>query len=439
MRVPKVALARVPAPVVAVTPPPLVTVTAGGWLKAPSTFGQLLVYLLAAWGTITFLLLILSLFTFYTKYIAMALFLVVTGATLQEMWKLLRSRQLVLIRKDVPILWGFVRLIAWDPVEGVLILQNKNVGFSDDDLQDGRGGVRFIYPILGEELALRVPLEVQTLRFRDENVMTREYLSVTIKGTMKWRIVDIKKFYLLVSRELRETDDHNERVKITPTTRPLSSGDENAESMIGQLLRAAIEWMRILAEEQTRIVVSHASSGLLIADQLSQDFTPQSSGKPRTEAAPDASKQGARGEWGGAADGLAAAIHDTIANRLEGFGIAVDDVSLQEIKLPQEVIDECINACKAYYYPVRAQRQASFKGAEMQAQADVMGREAFATREIVGAAPAFGVADFLSKFLNERLAPAGNVSAIAAVTTIAAASAVLPTKALPSNETIASN
>ena len=37
----------------------------------------------------------------------------------------------VLTVKDVPLLWGFVRLLAWDPIEGVLILQNKSVVFSD--------------------------------------------------------------------------------------------------------------------------------------------------------------------------------------------------------------------------------------------------------------------------------------------------------------------
>ncbi|HTK77028.1 MAG TPA: SPFH domain-containing protein, partial [Gemmataceae bacterium] len=370
----------------------------GGFPQPPSTFGQMSLYLLVVWAAVGILAVVVSLFSIYTKILAAVVFLAATVAVGEQVWKLMRARQRVLTEKDVPILWGFVRLIAWDPIEGILILSNKSVGFSDDNLADGRGGVRFLYPILGEELALRVPLEVQTLRFADENVLTREYLSVTIRGTMKWRIVNIEKFYLLVSRELRSTTDRNDRVTLSPSTRPAESGDSPSEPTIVRLLNAAIEWMRVLAEEQTRFVVSRARSGLLIADQLSQELvTP---GHSPGGAQADTQSAGA---WGGAADGLASAIHETIARRLEGFGIAVEDVSLQEIKLPDEVVRECVVACKSFYYPVRARREAAFDGAKLQAQVDAIGKEAVATREVVGAAPAFGVADFISAYLNKRL------------------------------------
>ena len=399
--------------------------------RAPQNFGEMLLYLLGTWALIGIICLIASFFSIYAKIVALLFFLVATGAAVDQLWKLLRARQRVLVDKDVSLLWGFVRLIAWDPIEGVLILQNKNVGFSDDNLQDGRGGVRFMYPILGEELALRVPLEVQTLRFRDENVMTREYLSVTISGTMKWRIVNIQKFYLLVSRELRSTTDHNDRVIISPSTRPVSSGDPAGGGTISRLLIAAIEWIRILVEEQTRIVVSRSNSGLLIADRLSQEFGVSNASLSDATHAGAANHGPKAGEWGGAADGLAGLIHDTIAKRLEAFGIAVTDVSLQEIKLPDEVLQECIKAAKAYYYPLLAHRQASFKGADLQAQADVLGREALATREIVHAAPAFGVADFVSKFLNQRLPSAAGTNVAMA---IAAQAALLPTPTIPVRE-----
>ena len=52
------------------------------------------------------------------------------------------------------------------PTEGVLILKNKNIDFVDDNPDDG-GGIRIIYPLLGEEVALRIPLEIQTLPFAD--------------------------------------------------------------------------------------------------------------------------------------------------------------------------------------------------------------------------------------------------------------------------------
>ena len=374
-------------------------------LKPPATVGQLTLYLVGAWLVIGIVCGLLALFSIYLAVAGLILSTASTAVVGHQIWSLIRARQRVLVKKNVPLLWGFVRLIAWDPVEGVLILRNKSVEFCDDNLEDGRGGVRFLYSILGEELALRAPLEVQTLGFCDEKVLTREYLSVTVRGTMKWRIVDIRKFYLLVSRELRSTTNHNDRETVSPSTRPVITGDESAESAIRRLLRAAIGWMQVLVEEETRAVVSRARSGLLIADRLSQELFTQVYEHPEAESHASTVAQGEMVQRGGAVDGLAAAILDTIARRLEAYGIAVEDVSLQEIKLPDEIMRECIEACRAYYMPTIAKRTASFTLEQLQAQADVIGREAVATREVVAAAPAFTLPDFLSSYLQKRLSP----------------------------------
>ncbi len=391
---------------------------AARFLQVPSTFGHLVAFLMAGWLTIAVLVFILSWFSDILKYVGLFLFLVATCAVVQQIWKLLRARQLVLEQKEVSLLWGFVHLIAWDPIQGVLVLKNKSVSFSDDDLQDGQGGVRFIYPVLGEELALRVPLEVQTLRFSDKDILTREYLSVSVRGTMKWRIVDIRKFYLLVSRELRSTSDT--RGAVTLTQRPDDPRAGNATS----LLDSAAEWLRIIAEEQTRTVVSRAQSGLLIADRLSQELPDMKSSSDlhslSNDIAVPVAQRRSSTEWGGATEGLASAIHDTIAQRLEGYGIAVDDVSLQEIRLPEEIVQECIAAAKSYYIPMRAEREAavrySNKQAELRAEVELLGKEAVSTREVVGAAPAFTLTDFLSQYLNRKMgAPAAAVDPMAGV------------------------
>lgn len=383
-------------------------------LQVPKTFSHLLVFLLIGWATFSIVMFILSWFSEVMKWLSLLLFLAASVAVVQQVWKLMRARQLVLEKKDVPLLWGFVRLIAWDPIQGVLVLKNKSVSFSDDNLNDGEGGVRLLFPILGEELALRVPLEVQTLRFSDSNILTQEYLSVSIRGTMKWRIVDIRKFYLFVSRELRSTGDTG-RLAVSLTGPAASPNHTEA------LMTSAIEWMRILAEEQTRMVVSRAKSGLLIADRLSHELPEMNPTSIPFHSPTGPASRPDPSQWGGATEGLASAIHDTIAQRLEGYGIAVDDVSLQEIKLPEEIVNECIAAAKAYYTPVRAQREASEKYANAQAalkaEVDVLGKEAVGTERIVGAAPAFALSDFLVKFLNQRLSNVGqpgNTDALAA-------------------------
>lgn len=388
--------------------------------EVPATFSQLLLYLGAGWATFAVLAMLVGIFS---MILAGVLLLAITLVAGWQVWLILSARQRVLTSKNVPLLWNAIRLIAWDPVEGVLILRNKAVSFCDDNLEDAAGGVRLVYSILGEELALRAPLEVQTLSFRDEYVLTREYLSVTIRGTMKWRIADLRKFYLLVSRELRSTTNQNDRESISPSTRAVTTGDAGADPAIRQLLRAAISWMQVLVEEETRSVVSRARSGLLIADKLSQELFPHSFERSHPEVGSEPGDT--TSNTTGAADGLAGAIHDTIARRLESYGIAVEDVSLQEIKLPDEVMRECVEACKSYYLPTIAKRKAAFIKENLQAEAEVIGREAVATRQVVGSAPAFTLPDFLSQYLQKRFTGTGAISALGADANTAAAAALL--------------
>lgn len=363
------------------------------------------------------------------SYVALLLFLILTAATVQQVYLLTRARQRVLVDKDVPLLWGFVRLIAWDPIEGVLFLQNKSLGFADDNLHDGRGGVQFMYPILGEELALRVPLEVQTLEFCDEKVLTREYLSVTVIGTVKWRIVDIRKFYLLVSRELRTTSDTTRPGAMGYTSpgssAPMIANEQAAASSIRARMNLAIMWLRVLAEEQTRMVVSRVGSGLLIADRLATELPELKAAtqdRSLLSALAASPPQAATPEWNGAADGLARSIYETLGARVTPYGIMIEEVSLRELRLPDDVVQQCVNAAKTAYLPLVAQREAAaevaVKRAKLAAEVELLGKEAVATRQIVGAAPAYALADFLNEFVKRGLAP----HAAASLATTAAAS-----------------
>lgn len=405
------------------------------WLKIPATFGELLGYIVGSWAAFAVVLFFLSLFSTLLSYLSLGLFLISTFATIQQIYLLMRARQRVLVEKDTPLLWGFVRLIAWDPIEGVLFLQNKSLGFADDNLHDGQGGVRFIYPIFGDELALRVPLEVQTLQFADEKVLTREYLSVTVMGTLKWRITDIRKFYLLVSRELRTTADHANPEAAGYTSEgkrpPAIANERVAASSIRERINLAIMWLRVLTEEQTRMVISRVSSGLLIADRLATEVP-----EIKAAAAQDRSLLTALAastpragdpEWTGAADGLARTIYDALTARVAPYGIHIEEVSLREIRLPEEIVQECVAAAKTAYLPLVSQRNAAariaVKRAELATEVELLGREAVAAREIVSNAPAYGLADFLSQFLKSGLATPGVLGLASAAT---AASAALP-------------
>jgi regulator of protease activity HflC (stomatin/prohibitin superfamily) len=376
-----------------------------GIFSVPSTFGEILIYLLGTWGIAGVMALVAWAINVYAGLFGFLLFAATTVVVARTIWELLGARRDVMAKKDVSLMWGFMRLVAWDPVEGVLFLKNKALGFYDDRLDDAGGGVKFIYPVFGDELALRVPLEVQTLHFEDNDVLTKEYLSVTIRGSIKWRINDIRKFYLLISRELRLTTNLN----------PGVSQQASATSVVviepkplDGMVQSAIEWLRVLAKEQTRIIVSHMKSGLLIADKLSAEL-PEMKGEGAREQTLADVRTGPPTGWSGGVDGLQDAIYDTLVERTASYGIVIEDVSLQEIQLPLEIVKQCIEACKLAYLPLISQRKASARHEELKAEADVIGADAVATKEVLGAAPSFTLVDFLGNFLNNRVAGEGGV------------------------------
>jgi regulator of protease activity HflC (stomatin/prohibitin superfamily) len=286
-------------------------------------------------------------------------------------------------------------------------LKNKAVHFHDDNLDDG-GGIRFLYPLLGEELALRVPLEVQTLQFADQNVLTREYFRLNIRGTMKWRIVDIRSFYLTVSRQLRKTTDDADEQEQAATQQFLPPGDQDPRETRKQLLRSSIEWLRVIAEAETRDVISRISCGLLLAERVSTAI-PELAGseEARREAANGDARTLAPAPIGGfefsnATEGLGAQIHRSISEKLQPYGIAVEDVALQEVGLPEQILEECINACRTAYLPLVNQRKATGDRAKLQAQVDLLGRDYVGTREVVSVAKA-RLPDFIETFMKGRL------------------------------------
>ena len=309
------------------------------WLtQTPTSFRDFFSLIAMGWALVAVVSAVMILIGGWLGWVGLLLLLLATAAALHQCWLLVHARQRVLGTKDLPLFWGLIRMIAWDPTEGVLILRNKQVHFSDDDLHDGNGGVRFLYSILGEELALRVPLEVQTLQFSDDNILTREYLSLRVRGSVKWRIHDIRKFYLLVSRELRSTGELNPKGKpATPATH-VSVGDEHAQGTLNRLVRSAVEWLRGLAEEQTRITFSRVSSGLLIANRITEQL-PEVKGL--TEPHRDAPE-----EFAGTTASLASQLMTALAERVADYGILVQDISLEEVQFPAAILDQASKPAK---------------------------------------------------------------------------------------------
>jgi regulator of protease activity HflC (stomatin/prohibitin superfamily) len=379
--------------------------------------------LLIAWAALAVLSLFAALLSNVLLVLALFCFLPGSAFLGYHVIDILLAKGRVLDKHEVPLLFGFLKLVAWDPTEGVLFLKNKAVSFVDDNLYDG-GGIKLIYPVMGEELVLRAPLETQSLDFADEKVITREYLALTVRGTMKWRITDLERFYLLVSRELHFASDRGthgvesravpDRVLLPDKTGRTALQDARLASRraASHKCESAEEWLRWIAEEQTRTIVSNISTGLLVAEQIASDLPSEMQHQVHGQVInPIPIIPSATTNYRSATDGLAAAIHDTVRERVYQYGIEVDDVSLQEVQLPAEIHQQCVEACKATYFPLIAQKKAMGRKMELQAEADVIGAATLGAREVASVSPAYALSDFLSEFIGKNAAFAGAAAA----------------------------
>lgn len=380
-----------------------------------SGIARVLILLFVAWAIlILFCLLVMAVMPAGT---ALGVMLLVAGSGLVFglMLQLLLAKQRALAEKDVPILFGFARIVAWDPTEGVLILKDKAVSHIDDDVRDG-GGIRVIYPVLGEELALCVPLEPQSLVFEDCNVLTREYLPLLVRGTIKWKVADLMKFYHEVSREVHSAADHNAHRgkgaaygQAGPAGWPEKGrgadprGARVAQRAARQKYEVANEWLRWVAEEETRKIVSGVSAGLLVAEQVASELMPEAPKVAEGRVSnPIALLPSAGAGYRSATEGLAADIHRIVLGKAVEYGIEVREVSLQEVRLPPAIYEKCVEACRSAYATLIGEREAAVRKAKLQAEAEVLGVEAVAAREVVRHAPAFTIADFLVQFLGHN-------------------------------------
>jgi regulator of protease activity HflC (stomatin/prohibitin superfamily) len=308
-----------------------------------------------------------------------ATLLLVLG-TVYALWLLVQlvlAKGKVLGAQEVPLWNGFTKLVSWNPNEGVLFLKNKQIDFVDNNPHDG-GGIRVIYQLLGEELALRVPLEIQTLSFTDTEVLTREYMPLSIQGALYWKVIDLRLFYLLISKEVHSASD-----KGTHSIRATGGRPQ---------FEVAEYWLRSMAEEKTRTIVSRVGTGLLIADQLASDLPKALPGVGTLLGVDPQSSVGYRS----ATDSLASTIKAELEASVREYGLEIHRVALQEVKLPAEIYAAAVGACKSAYLPLKAQAEAVARKLQLQAEVDVIGKDAVGMKEIAASIPALAFQEFLS-------------------------------------------
>ena len=121
-------------------------------------------------------------------------------------FQLFAAKQRAIAGKSVPLLFGFARLITWEQNEGLILLRDKRIAELIYGPKSG-GGLRIIYPVLGEELRAQVPLTLQLTWFKDERVLTRESIQLAVKVALWWEVHDLEAYFYRIDREVHAGED----------------------------------------------------------------------------------------------------------------------------------------------------------------------------------------------------------------------------------------
>jgi len=295
----------------------------------------------------------------------LTLSLAVSGLFLTATIKLLFAKQRAIAGRQISILFGLAKLIVWEQNEGLLMLKNKKVWNQIYGPAAG-GGLKIIYPVLGEEVRIRVPLTVQLTWFSDQRVLTRDAVQLSVKTAIWWDIQNLERFFYKIDSEVHSTQsDH------LVTGRETVTADRTAR---GHLAVAEI-WVKTLTESCLRKLISETSTFLIVSKQASQGLPAEmirSGSEPTVIATPDL---------------IAGKLREELSERITSYGLNIDRIELQEVQLPpriQTAVDEVwISATQ----PRRSENEAAALRNHLKVLADVLGKDAAGLMQIVDKLP----------------------------------------------------
>jgi hypothetical protein len=151
-----------------------------------------------------------------------------------------------------------------------------------------------------------------------------------------------------------------------------------------------------MAEEKTRTVVSRIGTGLLISDQLVADLP-----KALPAGIPYITSPESSTGYRSASEGLASAIKAEFESSVREYGLEIHRVALQEVKLPPAIYAAAVEACTSAYLPLKAQAEALEIKLKLQAEADVIGKDAAGMKAIAANIPALAIQEFLAPLFLE--------------------------------------
>lgn len=288
-------------------------------------------------------------------------------------------------RKSIDCFWGFVRLILWEQNEGLMFLNNKRTDYFVYGNRIG-GGVRLIYPWLGQEMRLRVPLTEQQTDFRDDNVLTHESILVKIRVSIRWKVVDIERYFYVMG----------ERVAVRGEL-----GKSIVEDQEGDKPEIAQRWILTDVESSLRTLVSNLSVSSLI------------SLNPVCYLTADSRISSLNGSSG--STGSAQTMHSELADKLRSasmakvakYGLHIETIEIQEVALLPEIQGAINRIYTMSLNPAMTQLEAHSRRIQFEEDKAILGSKYASLIAVAKALPSHNGSGTLHKFIDEALSSTG--------------------------------
>jgi regulator of protease activity HflC (stomatin/prohibitin superfamily) len=279
-------------------------------------------------------------------------------------------------RKQVNLFGGLVKLILWEANEGIVLLKNKRVSDVIYGPQHG-GGTQFIFPLFGEELRVRVLLTLKLTQFQDSNVLTRESTRLFLKVAFWWWIDDLEKYYYMIDEEVSiASDDPVRRATVNASEGPKDA----AEKWILTLAESCIR--KLVSQSTTALVVSKNASHYIHIDRAGVDGAPRRA-KGLALPAQSQPQSAAHDEHVATPENLADAILQMLNPKVAEYGLRINRVEIQEVRLPQELQEALDRLFRSHLLPAQSEQEAMARQIELQSVANVLGVETLALKEVM--------------------------------------------------------
>jgi len=261
-------------------------------------------------------------------------------------FRAIRDRQ-----RELTLFGGFVKLVLWEPNEGVVLLRNKQLS---EIIETGQGGTKFIFPIRGDEVRARFPLTLRMVTWEDQNILTRESIQVRMKVAAWWRATSLKNFVFTIDSGIHTEKIHQD---------------------VG-LLEAAEQWLKTITESTLRTLVSHSSIALLVSSRAT-GYLHVASATMHQDGEVSARSQSET------ATGISIALQADLNSKLSDYGIAIQRVEIQEITFSKEIQAAIDRVWKAALLPAQTEQEARARQIALEAEVKVLGADAVALAEIM--------------------------------------------------------